>query len=488
MKVKISTSPTQSELEEIDLSSTTRRGAECIIGRSPDSDIVLESNDVSRHHGKFFYHSGNYYFSDLGSKNGTILNGKQLEHSHSQILKNGDVIRIGDFALMMEEDIAVSEQSETVVRIINPSMFSNWQGSQGKDVSSELVNQQQESEPVAEEEVNTSGETTFVQPDEVAAESSTQESIYEITEESPESDEIELEDNSLDEEQEELQLQNQQESPESEEIELEDNSLDEEQEELQLQNQQESPESEEIELEDNSSEEEQEELQNQQQSPESEEIELEDNSLDEEQDEQQTQKESSESEVESEIMEVKNNDNVDIEIADKDEVAEELVSEIASIAKSDVAQESEEIEEESQEEEEDIKIAQILEEKRIVLIAHDTKKSDLKELVAQHEEFLSYCQTVTWQTYNNYLQQETGLSVTEDIPPATSGGYQAINSMINSEKIIAVIFLRDLIVPQSGQASEEALLRACNIREILLANNLPTAQAVIHYLKNMTDS
>ena len=126
MKVKIATSPTQSELEEMDLSSTTRKGAECIIGRSPDSDLVLDSNDVSRYHGKFFHYSGNYYFSDLGSKNGTIINGKLLEQNRSQILKDGDLIRIGDFALMLEEDIVFSQQSETVVKIINPSMFSNW--------------------------------------------------------------------------------------------------------------------------------------------------------------------------------------------------------------------------------------------------------------------------------------------------------------------------------------------------------------------------
>ncbi|MEA5598415.1 FHA domain-containing protein, partial [Rivularia sp. UHCC 0363] len=183
MKVKISTSPTQSELEEIDLSSTTRRGAECIIGRSPDSDVVLDSQDVSRHHGKFFCHSGNYYFSDLGSRNGTIINGKLVEKNHSQILKDGDVIRIGDFALMLQEDIVVSEQSETVVKIINPSMFSNWQGRQSEQALSEEVSDivTPLSESVNQvEEVNTSGEITFTQPDEVIAENSAEENISEI--------------------------------------------------------------------------------------------------------------------------------------------------------------------------------------------------------------------------------------------------------------------------------------------------------------------
>ncbi|MGB3651500.1 MAG: FHA domain-containing protein, partial [Rivularia sp. (in: cyanobacteria)] len=180
MKLKISNSPTQSELEEIDLSSTTRRGVEYLIGRSPDSDLVLDSEDVSRHHGKFFSQSGNYYFSDLGSRNGTIINGKIAEKNHSYILKNGDIIRIGDFALMMEEDISVSEQSETVVRIIQPEMFSNRKGNQNTDsdvaTPSEFVNQNRASQPVISESiankiekdeyVNTSEELTFVQSDE----------------------------------------------------------------------------------------------------------------------------------------------------------------------------------------------------------------------------------------------------------------------------------------------------------------------------------
>ena len=151
MKLKISNSPTQNELEEIDLSLTTRRGVEYLIGRSPDSDLVLDSEDVSRHHGKFFSQSGNYYFSDLGSRNGTIINGKIAEKNHSYILKNGDIIRIGDFALMMEEDVSVSQQSETVMRIITPEMFSNRKGSQNtsSDVvtPSEFVNQSQASQP-----------------------------------------------------------------------------------------------------------------------------------------------------------------------------------------------------------------------------------------------------------------------------------------------------------------------------------------------------
>ncbi|MEM7581144.1 MAG: FHA domain-containing protein, partial [Cyanobacteria bacterium P01_A01_bin.80] len=219
MKVKIATSPTQSELEEMDLSSTTRKGAECIIGRSPDSDLVLDSNDVSRYHGKFFYHSGNYYFSDLGSKNGTIINGKLLEQNRSQILKNGDVIRIGDFALMLEEDIAISEQSETVVRIINPSMFSNWQGNQNKEVSPELVNQAEQEEVFENyaRQVNTPDEITFAQSDDEGE----QKIAAETSQETPDSVDVNLEE-SDDEGEQEIAAETSQENPDSVDVNLEE--------------------------------------------------------------------------------------------------------------------------------------------------------------------------------------------------------------------------------------------------------------------------
>ncbi|MEM7712501.1 MAG: FHA domain-containing protein, partial [Cyanobacteria bacterium P01_A01_bin.68] len=266
MKVKISTSPTQSELEEIDLSSTTRKGAECIIGRSPDSDVVLDSNDVSRYHGKFFYYSGNYYFSDLGSKNGTIINGKLIEQNRSQILKDGDLIRIGDFALMLEEDIVFSQQSETVVKIINPSMFSNWQ-----DSESNVVNKPQEvrestisqaipnQAPIVEsndndDKANIPEESICTQSDEVVPEDSAEESIFEIvsqtSEENPESEDINLEDDS-DDDGEEIAAQTSEETPESEDINLEDDS-DDDGEEIAAQTSEETPESEDINLEDDS--------------------------------------------------------------------------------------------------------------------------------------------------------------------------------------------------------------------------------------------
>src|SRR5690349_6667989 len=125
MKVKVSYSPTVTEINEVDLTIDSTKRGEWIVGRSPDSDLVLDSPDVSRLHAKFFVKGGTYYFSDLGSRNGSIFNGKQAEKDRSYILNDGDVIRIADYVLIMEAIAPIAEQlPETVFRIIDPSLFS----------------------------------------------------------------------------------------------------------------------------------------------------------------------------------------------------------------------------------------------------------------------------------------------------------------------------------------------------------------------------
>lgn len=70
-----------------------------IIGRNIEKrqygEIFLEIHDrqVSRRHCKVTYHSGRYFVEDLGSKNGTYLDGKQV--TEPRLLKNGAILQIG---------------------------------------------------------------------------------------------------------------------------------------------------------------------------------------------------------------------------------------------------------------------------------------------------------------------------------------------------------------------------------------------------------
>ncbi|VAW35413.1 hypothetical protein MNBD_CHLOROFLEXI01-1955 [hydrothermal vent metagenome] len=65
---------------------------EFIIGRGSDCQIILPERQVSRHHVKILHEDGRYILHDLGSRNGTHLNGTQFE---GQIqLQDGDEISI----------------------------------------------------------------------------------------------------------------------------------------------------------------------------------------------------------------------------------------------------------------------------------------------------------------------------------------------------------------------------------------------------------
>jgi glycine betaine catabolism B len=83
---------------------------EYTIGRTANSDIVLISSDVSRNHGSIKVQNNQYYYTDLGSANGSRINNKELSAHQSTLLKPEDLIGIGDFVLLVA-DIGTAGQS-----------------------------------------------------------------------------------------------------------------------------------------------------------------------------------------------------------------------------------------------------------------------------------------------------------------------------------------------------------------------------------------
>ena len=72
------------------------------IGRSSASDIVLKSDDyASGSHARLTHHGGLLYVEDLGSTNGTFVNGRKTVGATP--LRHGDSVRVGSTTFRYEE-------------------------------------------------------------------------------------------------------------------------------------------------------------------------------------------------------------------------------------------------------------------------------------------------------------------------------------------------------------------------------------------------
>ncbi len=79
----------------------TVRDGETSIGRSAASDIVLKSDDyASGRHARLTRHGGLLYVEDVGSTNGTFVNGRKTVGATP--LRHGDTVRIGSTTFRYE--------------------------------------------------------------------------------------------------------------------------------------------------------------------------------------------------------------------------------------------------------------------------------------------------------------------------------------------------------------------------------------------------
>lgn len=71
------------------------------IGRDPTNQVVVaEDTFASRHHAWITFEDGDFWIEDLGSTNGTLLNGHPVVKR--QILSTGDKVRVGHTELTFE--------------------------------------------------------------------------------------------------------------------------------------------------------------------------------------------------------------------------------------------------------------------------------------------------------------------------------------------------------------------------------------------------
>jgi hypothetical protein len=68
--------------------------SEIFIGRDIANDVLINDAEVSRRHARISIQAGNYVIEDLGSTNGTFVNGQKL--AGPRVLRVGDTVMFGE--------------------------------------------------------------------------------------------------------------------------------------------------------------------------------------------------------------------------------------------------------------------------------------------------------------------------------------------------------------------------------------------------------
>jgi ABC-type multidrug transport system ATPase subunit/pSer/pThr/pTyr-binding forkhead associated (FHA) protein len=87
-------------------------GDEILIGREPSSILQIDSPGVSRKHARLTFQNNQYLIEDLGSSNGTFVNGERI--SKPWLLKNGDIISLGRM-IQLEYQVVLPPVSATMI-------------------------------------------------------------------------------------------------------------------------------------------------------------------------------------------------------------------------------------------------------------------------------------------------------------------------------------------------------------------------------------
>ena len=85
-----------------------------VLGRSPDLKLTLDHHTVSRRHAEVFCDPfGRWWIRDLGSTNGTVLNGEDITE---RVLQPGDFISIGDFTILFTVETPTTRRGSVSTR------------------------------------------------------------------------------------------------------------------------------------------------------------------------------------------------------------------------------------------------------------------------------------------------------------------------------------------------------------------------------------
>lgn len=83
------------------------------IGREASNAIAINDAEVSRKHAQLVLQGGKYVITDLGSTNGTFVNGQRLTGQH--VLQPGEIISLGEQISLLYEAMVKADPNATVI-------------------------------------------------------------------------------------------------------------------------------------------------------------------------------------------------------------------------------------------------------------------------------------------------------------------------------------------------------------------------------------
>jgi hypothetical protein len=88
-------------------------GDQLTIGRDSSNAVAINDPEVSRKHSRLSFQGGKYVLEDLGSTNGTFVNGQRL--AGPIVLKAGDVVSLGEQIVLMYDAVMMDPGATVAV-------------------------------------------------------------------------------------------------------------------------------------------------------------------------------------------------------------------------------------------------------------------------------------------------------------------------------------------------------------------------------------
>lgn len=101
-----------------------------LIGRDPGEGIVLDLGSVSRQHGAFYKVRNHWLFKDLGSTNGSWVNGVQVQPDRTRLVRPGDLLQLADIALRIKLPVGDETVNISMGQAFNASTLIVFQNDQ----------------------------------------------------------------------------------------------------------------------------------------------------------------------------------------------------------------------------------------------------------------------------------------------------------------------------------------------------------------------